>query len=248
MLIKAIACKVFTREIANIVAECDHTIDVSYLRQGLHDTPDLLRVTLQEEIDRIDEARDMHTQVHSSGRDYEAIVLAYGLCSNAICGVRSQRYRLIVPRAHDCIAMLLGSRERYQNYFDDHPGTYWYSPGWIEQTIMPGPDRVENTRKRYVEQYGEENADYLMEMEQEWLRKYNRCTYVAWDRLDREGYRKQAQDSADYLGWKYDRLEADDGLMRRLLTGEWDPAEVLVVPPGGTIAPSYDSDILRSSG
>ncbi|MFW6313812.1 MAG: DUF1638 domain-containing protein [Spirochaetota bacterium] len=247
MRIKAIACKVFTREVSKIVAESEHTIDVSYLRQGLHDTPDVLREQLQAEIDRIDAGEDMHTQVPSDGSDYEAIALVYGLCSNAIAGVSSSRYRLVVPRAHDCIAVLMGSRRRYKEYFDAHPGTYWYSPGWIDQTLMPGPERVARTRERYVKEYGEENADYLMEMEQEWLRKYNRCTYVAWKGLDREEYRQHAKDSAEYLGWKYDRVEADDGLMRRLLTGEWDPAEVLIVQPGATVAPSYDGDILSSS-
>lgn len=242
--IKAIACKVFTREVSKIVAESPHTIDVSFLRQGLHDTPDVLRSQLQEEIDRIDAAEDMHTQVLNDGSDYAGIALVYGLCSNAIAGVRSRRYPLVVPRAHDCITMLMGSRERYREYFDRHPGTYWYSPGWIEQTLMPGPERVERTRREYVERYGEDNADYLMEMEQEWLQRYDRCTYVAWRDLDREEYRESARSAADYLGWDYDRIHGEDGLLRRLLEGDWQADEVLVVPPGSSVGPSYDDGII----
>ncbi|MFW5684244.1 MAG: DUF1638 domain-containing protein [Spirochaetota bacterium] len=247
MRIKAIACKVFTREVSKIVAESEHTIDVSYLRQGLHDTPDVLREQLQAEIERIDAGEDMHTQAPSDGSDYEAIALVYGLCSNAIAGVSSSRYRLVVPRAHDCIAVLMGSRRRYKEYFDAHPGTYWYSPGWIDQTLMPGPERVARTRERYVEQYGEENADYLMEMEQEWLKRYDRCGYVAWSELDREEYRERTRDAASYLGWSFDHVHGDEGLLRRLLEGPWDEDEVLVVPPGARIGPSYDDGVISSS-
>jgi len=38
----------------------------------------------------------------------------------------------VVPRAHDCITLLLGSKERYAKLFGERPGTYWYSAGWLE--------------------------------------------------------------------------------------------------------------------
>jgi hypothetical protein len=247
MRIKVLACKVFAREVSLIAAESAHTLDVTYLQQGLHDTPDLLRERLQAEIDAIDAAEDIHTQVVSEDDDYRAIVLAYGLCSNAIVGLRSKRFDLVVPRAHDCIAMIMGSRERYKEYFDRHPGTYWYTPGWIDQTVMPGKERVERARARYVDAYGEENADYLMEMEQEWLRKYNRCTYASWPSLDRPDYLDKTKAAAEYLGWEHDHVSADDGLMRRLLNGDWREDEVLIVPSGRTAEPSYDANIIISS-
>ena len=247
MRIKVIACKVFAREIALLAAESRHVIDVTYLQQGLHNTPDALRTTLQEEIDRIDAGSDLHTQAPPGGDGYHAIVLAYGLCSNAIVGVRSAVHTLVVPRAHDCIAMIIGSHERYRTYFDAHPGTYWYTPGWIDQTLMPGQKRLHETRSRYVEEYGEDNAQYLMEIEQEWLRKYNRCTYATWRRLDRDAYQAQTQEAARYLGWKYDTIETDEGMMRRLLEGQWNPEEVLMVPPGQTIEPSYDDDVIGAT-
>lgn len=247
MRLKVIACKVFNREIGRVIADSPNTIDVSWLRQGLHDTPDVLREAIQREINLIDDGTDMHTQLPPPDDEYEAIVLAYGLCSNAVCGLRSKRYRLVVPRAHDCVAMIMGSHARYRDYFDAHPGTYWYTPGWIEQTTMPGPERVERTRARYVEQYGEENADYLMEMEQEWLRRYDRCAYLSWRSLDRPEYRRTTREAADYLGWKHDAVEAEPGWIERLLSGEWRSDEVLVLPPESTAEPSYDESIIRQS-
>ena len=40
---------------------------------------------------------------------------------------------LVIPRAHDCIALFMGSRQRYREYFDAHPGTYYRTSGWIER-------------------------------------------------------------------------------------------------------------------
>ena len=45
-------------------------------------------------------------------------------------GVHAQRCRIAITRAHDCITLLLGSKERYAEYVAQHPGTYWYSAGW----------------------------------------------------------------------------------------------------------------------
>jgi hypothetical protein len=47
---------------------------------------------------------------------------------------------MVVPRAHDCIALLLGSREKYAVYFDAHPGTFYQSPGWVERAAGLGDD------------------------------------------------------------------------------------------------------------
>ncbi len=246
MRIKVIACKVFIREVAKVIAESEHVIDVTYIEQGLHNTPDLLRTKLQEEIDRTDAGEMVHPEYGDLKREYDAIALGYALCSNAIVGLTSKQYKLVVPRAHDCIAMLLGSRKRYREYFDAHPGTYWFSPGWIEQTLMPGEERVERLRARYAEKYGEENADYLMEMEQEWLKKYDRCTYVGWESLDRPTYVEQTKTSAEFLGWNYDTLVGDEGMFTRLLSGDWSEDEFLVVEPGETVEPSYGDGVVRA--
>ncbi|MCK4514547.1 MAG: DUF1638 domain-containing protein, partial [Spirochaetaceae bacterium] len=127
-----------TREISLIAASCENTLHLHFMEQELHNRPDELRNALQAEIDLIEAAfggAGAAAKSAAPGKDdADAIVLAYGLCSNAICGLRSRRYPVVVPRAHDCMTLIVGSRERYQEYFDRHPGTYWYTPGWIEQT------------------------------------------------------------------------------------------------------------------
>ena len=245
MKLHVIACSVMTREISLVAATCENTLHLHFMEQDLHNQPDELRKALQAEIHSI-EAAGKYGAGGNDG-DVDAIILAYGLCSNAICGVRSRYYPVVAPRAHDCVTLIVGSRERYQEYFDRHPGTYWYSPGWIEQTPIPGKERVERTRAEYVGRYGEENAEYLMDMEQEWLRAYDRCAYVAWPELHRDEYRSATRYSAAYLEWEYDEIIGDDGLLRRILNGEWDAIDVLVVPPGETIEPSFNRSIIEST-
>lgn len=246
MNLHVIACNVLSRELALVAAETDSVLHIHYLEQGLHDRPEILRDQIQARVNQIDAGPIVNHGYSSAKRDDpDAIVLAYGLCSNALCGIRSTRHRIIAPRAHDCITLILGSRERYQRYFDDHPGTYWFSPGWIEQTPMPGRERVETLRREYVDRYGRENADYLMDMEQEWLRKYSRCTYVSWPELDRPRYHDVTRESAAYLEWESDEVTGSSDLMRRVLAGDWTEDEVLVVEPGQTIEPSYNEGIIQ---
>ena len=98
------------------------------MRQGLHNTPEALRNELQKEIDAIDLDQDIHTGTEDSCGPIDAILLAYGLCSNGVCGLSSKKYPLVVPRAHDCNTLFLGSKERYREYFDTYSGIYWYTP------------------------------------------------------------------------------------------------------------------------
>ena len=61
MYLKLIACKVLQREVASLMYRCPNTIDVTMIKQGYHETPEILRKVLQEEIDRIDGNTDPHT-------------------------------------------------------------------------------------------------------------------------------------------------------------------------------------------
>ena len=90
----------------------------------------MLRKRVQEEIDKT-EAR--HGQIEESNQvlrriEYDAILLGYCLCSNGIVGLSSRKVPLIIPRGHDCITLLLGSREKYQEYFNTHRGSIGTAP------------------------------------------------------------------------------------------------------------------------
>jgi hypothetical protein len=71
---------------------------------GLHVNPEKLRNTLQETIDAV-------------STEYDTIVLGYGLCSQAIIGIKATHCRIVVPHVDDCIAIFLGSCAAYQQQF-----------------------------------------------------------------------------------------------------------------------------------
>ena len=242
---KLIACKVFYREICLLSANSESHIDVTYFQQGLHNTPERLKSNLQEEIRRIDAGEDIYSCKPSENLDFDAILIGYGLCSNAICGITSSKYKIVLPRAHDCITLFLGSKEKYQEYFDSRGGgIYWYTSGWIDNVLMPSQERTDILRKKYTEEYGEENAEYLMETEQGWLTKYNACTFIDWPELDNKRYIEYTKQSSEYLHWNFDVLAGDNTLLKKFLNGDWDEDSFLVLEPGQSVEMSHDNDII----
>lgn len=224
-----VACRVLWRELSFYAAQSPNDFEFIYLKQGLHDTPELLRRSLQE---KVDEAAD----------GFDAILLGYGLCSNGIVGLHARSAPIVVPRAHDCITFLLGGKERYREYFDAHPGTYWYTPGWIDCTDMPSPERFERLYRQYCDKYGEENARFIMEQTENWITNYNTVAYVDLGFADCDRFRAFARDCAKSLGWQFDELHGDPTLVRRFVNGEWPEEDFLVVPPGRSIIADLAKD------
>ncbi len=227
-----VACHVLWRELCYFASLSPHFFTFHWMKQGLHNTPELLKLELQKAVD-------------AAPDDCDAVLLGYGLCSNGAAGVVARRQRLVIPRAHDCITLFLGSKERYRAYFDSHPGTYWYTPGWIECSVQPGKDRHDILRREYVEKYGEDNADYLMEMEQGWMKEYSNAAYVDLGIGDASRFKEYTRECARWLGWQCDELEGEPSLVREFVNGQWDAARFLVVEPGQSIVASHDAGIVK---
>ena len=153
MRLALIGCMVMNREISHLVAGSKHIVRTWWLRQGLHNTPDLLRTEVQRLIDEIEKENELM----EDNMRFEAVILGYGLCSNGVIGLRSRSLPLIVPRCDDCVSLFLGSAERYRKLFREMPGTFWYSPGWIEQSFMPSTENYARRLAQYTELYGEDN-------------------------------------------------------------------------------------------
>ncbi len=226
MRLKFIICKAIQREAYYCASRSTNAVDVVLMPQGLHGDPDKLRSDVQVEVNRIIDIQD---------RCYDAVLLGYGLCSNGTAGIRAPEIPIVIARAHDCITLLLGSKEVYQDYFDSHRGVYWYSVGWIENTLQPGKERYEKTLESYKEKYGEDNAEYLMQMEQNWFKEYSWATFVDWELQNSEKYRQYTKECADYLKWNYHELKGDKSLLQKLVDGKWDDDLFLVVRPGQEI-------------
>jgi len=240
-----IGCEVLFREVCHLSAACRNMVDHVWLCQGLHDLgPDKMSARLQEEIDAVDEGA------------CDAILLAFGLCNNGILGLTARHTPLVIPRAHDCITLFLGSRQRYREHFDAQPGTFYLTSGWLERdenavleergTAIPDQLGLGASMEQLRAQYGEENAQYIMETLGDLTRHYSRIAYIEMDFTRDLGFREKASQTAAGKGWEFELLQGDLGLLQRLLDGEWDE-DFLVVAPGCAVAASYDEQILASS-
>jgi hypothetical protein len=130
---------------------------------------------------------------------------------------------------------LLGSKEKYKEYFDSHRGVYWYSSGWIETSTQPGKERYDKTLAQYREKYGDDNAQFLMEAEQSWFNEYDWATYIDWGFANSQEEKEYTKSCAEFLGWNYDELKGSADLMQRFLDGQWDDKDFLTVKPGQKI-------------
>ena len=225
-----------SNEIEELAQGQPHNVRLAKLPQGLHNEPDRLRSELQRLID----------QIETECPEVDAIVVGYGLCSRGTEGVFAKRCRLVVPRAHDCITLLLGSKERYADYVAEHPGTYWYSPGWNRHHVAPGEERYETLRAAYVEKFGEEDADFLMEEEQRWFSTYDRATFVDLRVIPTEADEAYTQECARWLGWNYDRQHGDPALIQALLSGTLPAAQFLILEPGQSLRMALDERVIEA--
>jgi Protein of unknown function (DUF1638) len=233
--IAVILCAVLEVEIETLVKDMPRVVHIEKMEQGLHNEPDRLRKELQAAIGRVE-----------ADCDADVIVLGYGLCCRGTVGLTTTRCRLVVPRAHDCITLLLGSKERYAKYVAEHPGTYWYSPGWNKHHTPPGEERYHTLRKAYAQKYGEDNADYLMECEQNWFKTYDRAVYVHLSTGATDRDKAYTKGCADWLGWGYDEQAGDPALVRALVSGDWDAERFLVVEPGQITRMTCDDRIIEA--
>lgn len=234
-----IGCAVIYRECYYCAALCDNIIDIRLCDKALHDIGAAgMCSKLQAEIDAVDCAR------------YDAILLGYGLCNNGTIGLRAP-ISIVIPRVHDCIAILMGSKTRYRQYFDSNSGTYYWSSGWIERGTSSLTNEESTVSamgmqsyEEYVKQYGEDTARYLMETLGQ-MKHYTKLAYIDTHVGDFPDYKTDARKHAADKGWEYEEISGNTGLLMRLLNGQWDDDAFLVIQPGQTTAPSYDECIFK---
>ncbi|MCE0496351.1 MAG: DUF1638 domain-containing protein [Methylacidiphilales bacterium] len=231
--LKIIACNVMWRELCYYASQSPNKFEFNFLPWGLHRDPRQLHAEVQKAVDATSDA-------------FDAILLGYGLCSKGVEGISAHKTRLVITRGHDCITCFLGSKTRYREYFDSHPGTYWYTPGWIENHLSPGKERYETIFEEYKKKFGEDDAEYLMEMEQGWFKQYTTAAYVDLGVGDGEPYKEYTRRCAKWLDWHYDEIKGDSSLFRRFVGGDWNTDEFLIVEPGHQIEATNDEAIVRS--
>ena len=217
-----LACAVFRNLLENLFFE-EVATKVTFLDYGLHSIPKNLKVAIQEALDAIEEP--------------SLVVLGYGLCGNGLDGILAGKHTLLIPRADDCIAIFLGSYAAYRREFDENPGTYYLTKGWLESGSDPLREYEE-----LIEKYGQETAEWLMA---EQYQHYKRLVFVAHSQADIDDYAPRAREVGEYMsqwGVRYEEITGSDLYLRQLVkvAADLDTADdnFLVVHPGGELKQS----------
>jgi hypothetical protein len=235
MVFKLLACETFTREICACMAGMPHVIDLEFTAIDSHDQPDALRKSLQDKIDAVEQ----------SGREYDSILLCYGLCGNATAGLIARSTQLVIPRAHDCCTILLGSKNLFKQHFEKCPSQAFFSRGQIEHHSDAHLHHLwiktpEEQKTLFTKLYGEENAaDMVKAMDPSCG---NRLVYINIKPTESRECIQQSREKAEKEKKEYIQLEGNLSLIRNLMSGNWYQEDFLVVKPGKKISGVYDWD------
>ena len=230
-----IACGVLEPEVRHYARNCPHIRELVFLPQGLHDDPARMQRELQAAINRAE-----------ANPAIEAVVLVYGLCSRGVENLRHDRCPLVIARAHDCVTLFLGDKDRYAARQREQPGTYWFNPGWIRGGASPGPEREARLRREYAAKFGEDDVEYLLETDRAGFAHYNQAAYVGLGLGDPQKEAEYTRTCAACHGWGFDQVPGDPALLQALLQGDWDEKRFLVVPPRHVIRLTADDTIIRA--
>ena len=244
MRLKLLSCEIFYREFCAAIARSPHTVDVEFLSKGLHDVgSETMLARLQAAVDRVDDSK------------FDAVLMGYGLCNNGVAGLTARLVPLVIPRAHDCITLFLGSSDRYLEYFNSHPGVFFKTTGWMER----GEDAGELTQlavgkklgwqqsfEDLVARYGEDNARYLWGELGNLTKHYGQLTFIEMGVEPDASFEARAREEAAARGWKFEKVAGNMSLIQRLVEGVWDERDFLVVHPGWRVAARYDGRIIAA--
>ncbi|MHB1654035.1 MAG: DUF1638 domain-containing protein [Desulfitobacteriaceae bacterium] len=178
-----------------------------YLEQGLHRTPERLSEQLQETV--------------NACAEFDVLLFGYGLCSRAVIGLQGQPHQtLVIPRIDDCIGISMGGRKKFYEEFTQHPGTYYFTKGWVEA--------AEDPLKEYhkvVAKYGEEIAEWTAK---ESLKHYERTVMIKTADEVHEPSKAYVQEFARFFNLRYEEMKGAPTYLRQLLLGSWDKDFVIV--------------------
>ena len=240
-----IACEVLARPLYHLAATSPNIIDIQLVKRGLHDEPNRMRSKLQQKIALMENL------------DTDAAELGVGLCGGGTVGLQARDVPLVIPRVHDCISLLLGEAKRYELESNKHPGTYWYSQDFAERADEEGKfislgtiadEALARQFETFIQQYGRDNAEYLIETLGSWQKKYKRAVFIDMGVIEPDGYKDKMHTEANRHGWAFELLAGDLLILRDLLNGNWvdkDNKNFIVIPPNHCLETTYDKQIFR---
>jgi len=206
-----VACQTVQEELRLAIKQTGVNYPVIYIESGLHNQPGSLRREIQETIDRID--------------NVTTILLVFGYCGNSLLGVKSSKFKMVLPRVDDCIALLLGSGD-VRKKISREIGTYFLTKGWLD-----GESNLLQEYQRCIVLYGEQRATRIM---QTMLKHYGRFMVIDTGAYPVESITASTQEFAKKHNKRHEVAPGCLRLFHKLLLGQWDE-EFIILEPGQEI-------------
>jgi len=217
MRLKLISCDIFEQELQAACARSSNRIEIDILTQPPHQLSEHeMLACLQSRIDRADRT------------GFHAVLVVAGSCKHGLTGLRARSIPLVLPRAKDCISLLLeaprqrtataGTKQRSRSVLDlsshssnpsaacEYP-TYWMAP--VETPVF------HLTRKTSRLDYGKPQ-----------VKRQTAPTLLFPPRPDGPGRRRS--------------------VLEMLVEGYWNHADFLVVPAGWQVVVQQPQRIIAA--
>ncbi len=205
-----VACKIFEPELTALGIEESRVV---YLDQSLHRDPQELHGKLADTLGRLEKETTL-----------QKVVLLYGYCGGGLEGLMCNRLKLVVPLAHDCIPLLLGTKS--DNSRAPCADAFYLSPGWIDHGQTPYTEYFVSARK-----YGQEDALW---MGKEMLKSYREVILVENEARLWNHHRCYARKMARLFELVYREYRGNKDWLLKLLAAQVNNG-VNVIKPGNPI-------------
>ena len=206
-----VACQTIQDELAMAMQEVGCTHPVVWIESGLHLEPGGLKLRIQEELAKLS--------------DVDQVLMAFGICGNCFVGVTPGSFRLIFPRADDCITLMLGSAQRRREISQDG-ATYFLTKGWLKYE-----KNIWAEYREAVERLGQGRADRAFKV---MLQHYRYLGLIETGAYNMPEFLGQTEVVAQDLKLERQVIPGSLRYIKKLLTGPWDE-EFVTVAPGETV-------------
>lgn len=211
MTVKIIACEVMKEEL--LAVRTEEEVEYEFISMGLHLYPKKLHNELQRILDE------------SLG--YSKIILAFGLCGGATRNIRAADSPLLIPKVHDCLPILLGSKNSYEYVSQQEKGTFYLSTGWMisEKNILSEHQRV-------CEKYGEKKAQRILTRMYD---SYKKVLFIHTGCKEEDVTLRESRQIAELLNLTYSEMQGEDTYLQKIVNGPWHEEDFAHIPPFGVI-------------
>ncbi len=208
----AVACHTLRDEIELVANNLQIDFPIIWIDSGLHNYPDKLKETLQNQIDRID--------------NVDNVLLLFGACGNSLLGLKSAKAFLIFPKVDDCISLFLGGNKQKQ-LIDSEAPSYYLTKGYLESESTIWTEYCQCINK-----YGHNKTKVIFD---KIFNKYKRLILIETGAYNPKDILETTTKISNELGLVQETVQGTLRIVYKALKGEWDE-EFVVVKPGNTIS------------